>query len=260
VTALPDPAFADPRLARLYDVFEDDRDDLEVYVALAVELGAGSVIDIGCGTGELVVRLARRGFDVVGVDPAVASIDVARAKGGAGRVTWVEGDATTLRTTLPGFVADLAVMTGNVAQVFVSDDDWSATLAAAREVIRLGGHLVFETRRPEVRAWEAWVAELTTERATLVDGTVVETWFDLLAVGQDPLTVSFRWTYVFDPDGPTPETVISDSRLRFRDRSEIERDLAAAGFDVEEIRDAPDRPGREWVFVARVRSVRDGRP
>src|SRR5690606_18579703 len=36
----PDAAFADPRLARLYDVFDDDRDDLEVYAALAVELGA----------------------------------------------------------------------------------------------------------------------------------------------------------------------------------------------------------------------------
>ncbi len=42
----------------------------------------------------------------------------------------------------------------------------------------------------------------------------------------------------------------SDSTLRFRSRDEIERSLADAGFDVTEVRDAPDRPGREHVFIA----------
>ena len=45
-------------------------------------------------------------------------------------------------------------MTGNVAQVFVSDEDWHTTLAAVREHLAPGGWFVFETRRPEVRAWE----------------------------------------------------------------------------------------------------------
>ncbi|WP_273651852.1 hypothetical protein [Cellulomonas fimi] len=43
----------------------------------------------------------------------------------------------------------------------------------------------------------------------------------------------------------------SDSTLRFREQDEVVRSLAAAGFTVTEVRDAPDRPGREWVFVAR---------
>jgi hypothetical protein len=38
--------------------------------------------------------------------------------------------------------------------------------------------------------------------------------------------------------------------LRFRTRDEIERSLADAGFIVEDVRDAPDRPGCEFVFVA----------
>lgn len=264
VVDAPDPAFANPRLARLYDVFEDDRADLEVYAALVVELGARSVIDVGCGTGELAVRLARRGVGVVGVDPAAASLDVARRKAGAERVRWIEGDATRIAAELPTASADLAVMTGNVAQVFVADDDWLATLAAIHASLRPGGHLVFETRRPEVRAWEAWVQERTVEREVIpgdgdaddeVGVTVVETWFDLLDVVEEPLTVSFRWTYVFDPDGPSPETLASDSTLRFRDRDEIERSLDRAGFDVVEVRDAPDRPGKEWVFVARARAA-----
>jgi hypothetical protein len=39
--------------------------------------------------------------------------------------------------------------------------------------------------------------------------------------------------------------------LRFRDRAEIEDDLAVHGFTTIAVRDAPDRPGREHVFIAR---------
>jgi hypothetical protein len=39
--------------------------------------------------------------------------------------------------------------------------------------------------------------------------------------------------------------------LRFRSRDEIELSLCGAQFVVEDVRDAPDRPGRELVFVAR---------
>lgn len=74
----------------------------------------------------------------------------------------------------------------------------------------------------------------------------VESWVELREV-RGPL-VTFRWTYVFAADG---QVLTSDSTLRFRERQEIEADLAAEGFEVVEVRDAPDRPGKEFVFVAR---------
>ena len=43
----------------------------------------------------------------------------------------------------------------------------------------------------------------------------------------------------------------SDSTLRFRSRDELATSLIAAGLVVDEVRDAPDRPGREFVFIAR---------
>ncbi|CAM5394107.1 class I SAM-dependent methyltransferase [Streptomyces violaceorubidus] len=60
--------------------------------------------------------------------------------------------------------------------------------------------------------------------------------------------VTFRWTYVFGADG---EVLTSDSTLRFREREEVAADLAGQGYVVREVRDAPDRAGREFVFVAR---------
>lgn len=43
----------------------------------------------------------------------------------------------------------------------------------------------------------------------------------------------------------------SSSTLRFPDRDRVETSLATTGFELVDVRDAPDRPGLEWVFVAR---------
>jgi SAM-dependent methyltransferase len=234
-----DPIFGEPRLAAIYDLIDDDRSDLDAYLALVAELGARSVLDIGCGTGTFAGLLAERGLEVTGVDPAGASLAVARAKPGADRVRWLHGDVTTV----PPVQVDLVTMTANVAQVFLTDEDWSATLAAARAALRPDGSLVFEVRDPARRAWREWDRE-HTHRHVAVPGGSVETWIDLTDV-RLPL-VSFRHTFVFDADGVV---LTSDSTLRFRGREEITASLRAAGLVVRAIRDAPDRPGRELVFL-----------
>jgi SAM-dependent methyltransferase len=236
----PDPAFADPRLAALYDVLDDDRSDLDAYVAIADEVAAGTVVDIGCGTGSLAVRLAALGLTVVGVDPAGASLEVARAKPHGDRVTWVHGDATALEGL--DLAADLAVMTGNVAQVFVTDEDWARTLDAVRDCLRPGGWLAFETRRPDVRDWERWDVGPTPVKVP-GGATVVVT---SAVTRVDPPLVTFETTTTIGED-----VVPSSSTLRFRRRQEVEDDLVPHGFEVVEVRDAPDRPGKELVFLAR---------
>lgn len=244
MTGAPDAMFAEPRLAATYDAFEGERLDLPHYEAIVDEFEAATVVDVGCGTGELACRLARRGLTVVGVDPASASLDIARSKPGADRVRWIDGDATRL----PELGADLAVMTGNVAQVFVDDADWATTLRSIRAALRPGGMFVFETRDPGHRAWETWTtADEARPRAVLPDGEIVETWCIVTDVA--PPLVSFDWHTRFESDGAV---MTSSSTLRFRNRDELDHSLAEAGFEVLEVRDAPDRPGREWVFITRV--------
>ena len=238
---MADPIFADPRLARIYDDLDADRGDLDPYAALISSFGASTVLDIGCGTGTFACRLAAEGLAVTGVDPAAASLDVARNKAFAGNVDWHLGTVVSLGDGC----ADVATMTGNVAQVFLDDDEWDVTLTAIRERLRAGGHLVFETRDPSARAWEQWNRAGSLTRTDTVAEGPVESWVELLHVS--PPFVSFRWTYRFLATG---EVLTSDSTLRFRTRPEVESSLRDRGFGSLEVRDAPDRPGKEFVFVA----------
>ena len=241
---MPDSIFDHPRLARIYDDLEGDRHDLDHYEAIVDELGARRVLDIGCGTGELACRLSVRGVDVIGLDPASASLDVARSKPGGDRVRWIHGDATALPAPTPDELVDLAVMTGNVAQVFLTDDEWAATLEAVHRWLAPDGRLVFETRIPARRGWEEWTREQSFDMCDTVEGRV-ETWVDLRDVA--PPFVTFEGVVRFLDDGTE---LVSTSTLRFRELDELERSLLAAGHVVDEVREAPDRPGREWVVLA----------
>ena len=143
---MPDAEFDHPRLAAIYDTLDPDRSDLDEYADIVInEAHASIVLDIGCGTGTFALKLVEAGVRVVGVDPAAASLEVAQAKPNANLVAWIHGTSDDL----PSIEVDVATMTANVAQVFLDDDAWSRNLRASLDVLRPGGLLVFEARRPE---------------------------------------------------------------------------------------------------------------
>ena len=78
---------------------------------------------------------------MIGVDPSPAMLEAAQQKPGAEGVRWVQGGAEQLGTQ----GADLAIMSGHVAQFILKDADWLETLAGLKEAIRPRGYLAFET-------------------------------------------------------------------------------------------------------------------
>ena len=247
--SVPDAIFSDPELAALYDVFDDDRSDLAAYTALVDEFDATSVLDVGCGTGSLLTRLAAEHLELtlIGIDPAEASLAVASSKPGADRVRWIHGTADS--SGVENETIDLALMTGNVAQVFLTDEAWPGTLAGIAAALRSGGVFVFETRDPARRAWNGWTSDRApVTRAGPEVGTVEQT-IDLIEGAPPFVTFEIRYRFLDRDDGVRS----SRSTLRFRDREDLDSSLDRAGFDVIEVRDAPDRPGLEWVYVCRRR-------
>ena len=107
-------------------------------------------------------------------------------------------------------------MTGNVAQVFTTDEEWQATLSGVRQALDGGGRLVFEVRDPAAEAWRSWNREETYARTHIDDVGVVGTWVDVTSVeaasvGVVDQLVSFRSSFHFEATG---ETLTSDSTLR----------------------------------------------
>lgn len=211
--------YTDPRLVALYDTLNPFAADTSFYIGLATELSASSIIDAGCGTGLLTCELAQRGHQMTGVDPSPAMLGVARLRPGGDLVQWLEGDASRLGD----LGADLALLTGHVAQVIVDDEAWRRTLAAIHRSLRPGGRIAFESRNPHMRPWTTWTPQAS--RRHIYDATFgrVEVWQRLIDVQYDQ--VRFEIHYHFASSG---QKLVSTGEVRFRSRETLTRSLTEA--------------------------------
>lgn len=116
----------------------DVHGEADLCAALA---GPGArVLDAGCGTGRVAIRLAELGFDCVGVDADASMLAVARDR--APGLPWLEADLATLDVTVLGSAAfDLVVLAGNVVPL-LAPGTLPAAVAGLAGVLRPGGLLV----------------------------------------------------------------------------------------------------------------------
>lgn len=218
-----DRLFSQPGLARWYDLFCAGRPDFTFYLPLV--MSARAVLDVGCGTGAL-LRLARdaghRGR-LCGLDPADAMLDQAL---GQSDIEWTLGDLASVAWDQE---FDLVVMTGHAFQVFVTDAEIRASLAAIRSALTNDGRFAFETRNPQVRAWESWTPDHAVE---VVDaaGTVARM-AQSVELPVDGDMVSFTTTFTSSGwDGPQ----VSRSTLRFLGADSLTSLLLGAGLAIDE--------------------------
>lgn len=227
--------FDQPRLTAFYDTENSARHDIDFYLALAGELGARHVVDVGCGTGMLAVELAEHGHSVTGVDPSPAMLNIAKSRPGNENVRWIDGTAVDL----PAGEFDLAIMTGHVAQVFLDDTSWAANLTAIHRSLKSSGHLAFESRDPTASAWQKWTPEHTRRRVDGPNESVV-VWYRTTEVPGDlqraPL-VHFEAHHEFADD----EDWIATDTLRFPSEQLLSKSLRDNGFRIRSLFGGWDR-------------------
>ncbi|MFS4093995.1 class I SAM-dependent methyltransferase [Streptomyces sp. AF1A] len=223
-----DHSFADLSLAALYDSLNPWGPGDDFYLGLVQ--GARSVLDVGCGTGQLLRRARAEGHSgrLMGLDPAAAML--VQARRARPDVEWVLGD---LRVRRWDGEFDLVVMTGHAFQVLVEDDELRASLRTVRSALAPGGRFVFETRNPAVRAWETWTPDRVRE-VVAPDRAVVRVRHEVAAPpagdrDRAPERVTFTETFTSEA---WERDRVSSTTLRFLDAKALGHLLAEAGLTV----------------------------
>jgi len=228
--SLPDP-YAD--IAELYDLEHAGyRDDLDLYLNLALAVG-DPVLELGCGTGRLLVPLAEAGHRVTGFDLSRPMLDRARdaaqVAGVLDRVT-LQREAMTDADLAPGGPFGLVVVALNGLLHLPTVAAQRAALAAARRALDPRGQLVLDVLNPTPDALRAF------DHGVVHEGT----WLDAAGHRVDKFaarrlsharqTIATElWYDRLLPDGAARRTA-TGYPMRYVHRAELELMLECAGF------------------------------
>jgi 2-polyprenyl-3-methyl-5-hydroxy-6-metoxy-1,4-benzoquinol methylase len=206
-----DEHYTNPRLAALFDVDCPWGEDKDFYLSLPKSKPI-SILDIGCGTGQLSEAYAAVGHDVMAIDPASTMLAVARGKPHERFIEWQLATAQTFKTTRK---FDLIVMTGHVFQTLLCDEDVVQAFQRIAEHLKPDCQFVFESRNPEIDWFARWSAHTLIGR-------------EFVGISNKRARKIWEMNYVL-PEG----TLVSRSELRFSSQSAILQQLAGAGLRVQ---------------------------
>jgi SAM-dependent methyltransferase len=136
--------------AKLYDLMFPGGDPGADFYRAAAGRHGGSVLELGCGTGQKLIPIASDGHPCVGLDSSPDMLAQARRKADAHRVTvdWVRGD---MRAFELGRTFDFVFIAANSLLHLHATEDLVSCFQAARRHLAPGGRFVFDVFHPSVR-------------------------------------------------------------------------------------------------------------
>jgi SAM-dependent methyltransferase len=249
--------------ALLYDHYQRGVDgDVPFYVAQARECG-GPVLELGCGTGRVLLPVAEAGIDVVGLDASRDMLDGLREKLARRpaetqrRVQLVHGDMRDFRL---GREFPLVTIPYRSFLHLLTVADQRRALACVRRHVAPGGRLVLNVFDPDIPFLAERIAAGGTARRTW-SFTSPET--GRLTVGweafrYDPTRQILDGDFLFDEyddDGAVVAQRAVPLTLRWVHRYEMQHLLEGAGFTIEALHGdfagGAFHHGAEQVWIAR---------
>ena len=231
--------------ARFYDPDLGDLDaDLQMYVQFAARCGS-PILELGCGTGRVLIPLARQGYRITGIDASSAMLEKAREKVAAedlrDRVTLVEQEMGKLELEARFNMAFAAL--NSFAHLHTTDDQLAA-LTRIRRHLNPGGLLVLDMFNPDLaRLLDARGQVALTK---VMDGPgagrrTMRFTTDEVDLGRQLIHTTYIVDEI-DAEGHVRRTLFPFS-LRYIFRYELELLLRHAGFEVEAIYGSYDLDG-----------------
>lgn len=165
-------------MAKTWDLFRGDTsewEDRKFYLSLIAESGQ-PVLDVGCGTGRLLLDYFSQGVDIDGVDVSPEMLDICQIKAQAKglSVGLYEGDMETMQ--LPRKYKTILVPSSSF-QLVLGEEHASQALANLYAHLLSGGTLVMPfmlLRKPGEPLEKDW--ELNGEMVRPEDGATVRRW------------------------------------------------------------------------------------
>jgi SAM-dependent methyltransferase len=251
-------------IAELYDyvVPYRERADVAFFVEAAQESG-GPVLEVGCGTGRVLLPTAREGIEITGLDLSPEMLKVCRER--------LEGESQQVRSRVRLVEADmrlfdlgrtfkLVTLPFRPFQHLLTVDDQLACLGCIHRHLEPGGRLILDVFNPSLEGLtrDNLGREMAAEpEFTMPDGRRVVRKHKMLSRDTFQQVIHTDLVYhVTHPDGRR-ERLVHALAMRYFFRFEAEHLLARAGFEVEALYADYDKspygaknPG-ELIFVAR---------
>jgi SAM-dependent methyltransferase len=196
-----------------YALLRDPSGDREFYTALARETG-GPVLEVGCGTGRVLLPIARAGYPIVGVDPSPVMLEALRAKHPPDHVSLVCCRAQDLALDACDF--GLATMPFRGFMHLERPEDQLEALRRIRAHLRPDGWLALDVFEPDLARMAAphesgqqppfpWNARHVVRRYTVTRDHAHQLQtlqFDYTDAESGEVlgteTVTMRWTYRYE--------------------------------------------------------------
>jgi len=249
--------YQDPWTAEHYDAqITWPNPDLPLYLEMA-DQSPGPVLELACGTGRVLLPLARQGAMVTGLDISPHMLAVARRKLAAepaevqARVTLVEGDMS--RFALPQAHGLILIPFRSFQALLIRADQRGCLECCAKHLLPEG--------RLVINVFHPWLSKLVAQRSAEPNeytGPNGETVKAVSRVQFDFAEQSLTSHISYEIALASGETRSHEHvlRLRYFFRFEMEWMLEACGFEVEALYGSFDRSpftaeSPEMVFVAR---------
>jgi SAM-dependent methyltransferase len=228
--------WGDAQLAQLYDAFAFDG-DLPLYLDLARAQG-GRVLEVGCGTGRVLLPLVRAGHEVTGVDISPHMLAVVQSKldaepGIPGRAHLVRADMRDFHLDDAPF--DLATVAVKSFAYLLERQDQLSCVRTIVEHLRPGGVLAMDFLHPKPQ----WVGEPVGRMrddliATDAVGVTVSRLESVVSVDLARQVRTIRSAYeVIDANGAVVQKRFVEWPYRWTHRFEAEHLLERAGLEIE---------------------------